>query len=217
MLEYITINITAETLCFIVAIFTLSKNTDWLWRSSIGYLFITCVIELIGKYLKMHHQPNQWPYNALLVFHIFYTLFIFKHILDRYIKSMPMIISGLALLLTMYAYELIMHGFFEFNQLTYNTMSVFFVICSLYYFYELLKDSRYTGLEFSADFWWAAATLLFYFGSTAVNLFRGQLSVKVTPNHYLTYYIYIVLNILLSLGWSYSFICRKWLTTISKN
>jgi len=100
--------------------------------------------------------------------------------------------------------------------LTYSTMSVVFVVCSLYYFYLLLNDNQYIELKFSADFWWAVTTLLFYFGSTAVNIFRGKLMIKVTSENYLTYYIYLVLNILLSLGWSYSFICRK-LTTISKN
>jgi hypothetical protein len=37
----------------------------------------------------------------------------------------------------------------------------------------LLKDENYTDLRISANFWWVIGVLFFYFGSTAVNLYRG--------------------------------------------
>jgi hypothetical protein len=214
---YFTFNTTSEIICFLVSLICIAKGADWICKSIWLYLLITCITEIYGIYLKANHHPNQWPYNILLIFQITFISFFFGNLFSKYIKSKPIIISGLALLFGLYIYELLFHTFFRFYELTYNCMSVLLVIYSLYYFYLLLKDGNYIDLKYSANFWWVSGVLFFYFGSTAVNLFRGKLSVMVTPKHYLTYYIYIVLNMLLYGCWSYSFICKRWLTTTSKS
>jgi hypothetical protein len=217
MYNYFKIPVTGEVICFLIAIFCLSKNTNLLWRGIILYLLVTCITEFFGIYLKSHHQANQWPYNILLIFQMVFSSLLFGEMFNKYIKSKPIIISGLALLLGLYLFELFDHDFFRFYELSYNTMSVLFIFYCLYYFYLLLKDNKYINLKYSADFWFVAGSLLFYFGGTAINLFRGKLSIIVgSQNHYLTYYLYIVLAVLLYGCWSYSFICRKWLTKKSE-
>jgi hypothetical protein len=266
MVRYLTPNTIAEILCFFAALFCLLKNRELVWKSTIVFLFITCITEITGVYLKTHHQANQWPYNILLVFQIAFNSWAFLELFNKYIKSKLLIFGGLALLTGLFAYEICSHGFFKFNELTYNTMAIVFVLYSLFYFLLMLKDDEYTNLRYSANFWWVAGVLLFSFGSTAVNISRGSdpiarskikaitqnennknitgtvglldsngrkihaissnasdtNAVKSTPKkgksagkHSSTYYIYIGLNIILYGCWSYSFICRKWLTTIS--
>jgi hypothetical protein len=262
MARYFTLNTIFEILCFLIAILCLSKNRHLVWKSIRAYLFVTCIIEIIGIYLKTHHQANQWPYNILLVFQIAFNSWVFLGLFNKYIKSKFLIYGGLALLIVLFIAETYSHGFFKFNEWTYNTMAIVFVLYSLFYFFLLLKDDEYINLKYSANFWWVAGVLLFYFGSTSVNVYRGMdpiakskikiitqntgnknmidttirldsnsrkaalingsttiavksssKSDKAIVKHSSTYYIYIVLNIILYSCWSYSFICRKWLTT----
>ncbi|WP_259069985.1 hypothetical protein HDF24_24885 [Mucilaginibacter sp. X4EP1] len=223
--EYFTLNTSVEIICFIVAFFCLIKDKSPAWKSMILFLLITCVTELIGIYIKklyladtVHVRPNVWIYNVLIIFQAGFTSFMFSHLLNKYINSKPIILGGLAVLFILYVVEVYVHGVFEKHNITTTSMSVWFVLLSLFYFYQLHKDAGYIDLKFSPAFWWVSGILFFYFGRTACNLFYYKLSlVVVTPKHYLTYYIYNTLNILLYACWSYAFICRKWLTTTSKN
>jgi len=180
---------------------------------------VVCIVEFIGLYLKSQHHANQWPYNVLLPVQIVFTCFFFGDLFSCYLKSKPSIIpiiGGFALLSLLLIYSLFTQSFLIFYESAYNTMAVVFVIYSLCFFYLLQKDDRYIDLKISPQFWWVFGVLAFYFGSTAVNIFRGRLHIMINSKHYLTYYINIVLNIILYGCWSYSFICRRWLTTTSK-
>jgi len=215
MFNYITFNTASEILCFLTAVICLSGNKNNVWRLFIPYLFVTVFAEITGIYLRNQNQNNQWPYNILLVFQILFPGLIFKQLLKDYIKSNVIIISGTALLMLLFIYETAKHGFLRFNNTTYSVMCMLYVLYSLYYFYLLLNADDHVVLKYSAKFWWAAGTLLFCFGSTVVNVFRGLLSGLIIGDHNLTYYIYSMLNMILYSCWSYSFICRKWLTTTS--
>jgi hypothetical protein len=225
MLHFITINTAAELFCFFVAIFSLVNDSSLVWRSFVLFLFITCVTEILGIHLKelyladrAHVHPNVWLYNILLIFQAGFVSFMFNHLIGKYVKSKPIIISGLALLAILYIYELLNHGIFKYNELTNTAMLVIFVLYSLFYFYNLIKDDQYVNLAYSSDFWWVAGLLLFYFGSTASNIFFDHLSPhKAISLRYLSSIIFKTLNVLLYSCWSYSFICRKWLTMTSKS
>jgi len=216
MLKYITFNTGAEILCFLIAVICLSGNIKPVWKFFIPYLFITCATEFTGIYLKRLHHPNQWPYNILLIVQILFNSLVFMHLFNKFIKSKAIITGGLIALFIIYAYDIISHGFFIINELTYSSMCVLFVIYCFYYFYLLLNNDEYIVLKYSANFWWVSGSLLFYFGSTAVNLFREQLTPIVVADHNLTYFINIILDIILYGFWSYSFICKKWLTPTLK-
>lgn len=215
MLSYLKFNTSIELMCFILSLIGLSKKDSRIWKGITIYLFIVCATEFTGLYLKRHGYRNQWPYNILLLSQIAYISLMFLSLFNKYIKSRPLVASGLALLLIVYIYEIFDHGFLVYNNTTNTIMSILFVLYGLYYYYLLLKDDDYVALGFSPNFWWVAGILLFYFGSTAVNLFHGNLSkIRVTPEHFLPYYLYMVLNLLLYGCWSYSFICKKWLIPI---
>ncbi len=213
---YFTFNTTVELLCLLVALVCLWGDKRLVWRSLILYLLIICIAEFTGAYLKKQHQPNQWVYNVLLIFQVGFTPVVFNSFFSRYIKTKLPLLAGVTVLLALYGYDLADHGFFRFNMITYNTMSVIYVLYSLYYFYLLLNDEEYVALPYSANFWWVAGVLFFYFGSTTVNLFREKIAPFNIAGHNLSYYIYIVLNIILYGCWCYSFICKKWIKTTSR-
>lgn len=217
MLNYLTFFTVFEIQCLFFAAACLSKDQEMPWKSMCLFLFVTCASELSGIYLKRQHHANQWPYNILLVFQILFISYMFYGLLKKNSIGKLAVQGGFAILTILYIIDICLHGFFWFNVLTYNSMSVVLVIYSLFYFYLLLKQDEIVHLKYSAGFWWVCGVLFFYFGDTAVNIFRGKLSViMITPKHALPYYILVVLNIILYSCWTYSFICRKWLTTKSE-
>jgi hypothetical protein len=188
------------------------------------FLFITVIIELLGVYLKalykadpIHVLSNSWLYNVYRIFEASFISLMFIGLFKNYINSKPIILSGLAILASLYIYETIIHTIFKKHNLMASTMSVLFVIYSLYYFYHLVKDDNYYNLKYSPSFWWVTGVLFFYFGDTALNLiFEKILFHKITPNYYPIGTIYQILNVLIYSCWSYAFICKKWLTVTSK-
>ena len=218
MLNYLTANTTIEIICLLFAVICLIKDPSLVWRIMILYLLITCVAEIFGIYIARQTHNNHWVYNIFLLFEEGFTTLMFSHLLNKYINSKPIIIIGLALFIISYIYEIVTHGFFRYNHITYTAMSVLFVLYSCFYYYLLLKDDHYIELKYSSEFCWVVGTLIFYFANTACNLFDDKLySIMITPKHHLSYFIFKALNIILYSCWSYSFICRKWLTTTSKS
>jgi len=217
MYHYFTASTISELICFIFAAICLLKDTSVVWRCMILYLLITCIAEFAGVYVEIKSRNNQWVYNIFLLFEGGFTILMFGYIFNQFNKSKLIIISGLVLFAILYIYELLSHGFFVYNYLTYKVMSILYVLYSFYYYYLLLNDAGYVRLKYASVFWWVTGTLFFYFGNTAVNLFDKHLAeVKIFGDQYLTYFIYKVLNITLYGCWSYSFICRKLLTLKSK-
>jgi hypothetical protein len=212
MLSYLTTSTTAEIICFLFAVICLSKDDSSVWRSMIIFLFITCVAEISGVYFGRKVHDNQWVYNIFIIFETGFINLMFFLIFKKNINSKPPLTVGLALFVLLYVGNLISNGFRVYSNLTYTVMSVLYVLYSLYYYYLLLKDERYINLSRSADFWWVAGTLFFYFSTTACNLFDEKLAhVMITSTETLNHFIFKSLNIILYGCWSYSFICRKWL------
>lgn len=213
MLNYFTFTTITEMLCFFIAIICLYKDNVWIWKYFTLFLLITCLAELTGIYLKRNNHPhNAWIYNILMVFEMGFVYLMYLKIFRQYTKAKTIIICGIAVFALLYAYELLNHGIFVYNNLCYTVMSVIIVVCALFYYYGLMNNDEYIQISYSAEFWWVTGGLFYYFGETACDLFYDKLSaVHITEMHSLTHYIYNTLNVLLYGCWSYSFICRKWL------
>jgi len=218
MWQYFTVNTLAETLCFVIAIVCLAKDKSLIWQSMIIYLLATCIAEILGILVLTTTKNNNWVYNIFLVFETGFNNLMFFYLFSKYIKSKPLIISGLALFSTLYLLGLNDHGFMLYNDNTYAVMSIVYVFYSLYYYYLLIKDEHYLKISHSPEFWWVAGTLFFYFANTTCNLYEKKFEhIMITSTKNLTYFIFAGLNIILYSLWSYSFICRRWETTMSKN
>lgn len=215
MLSYFTLGTIPEFICLGIAVISLHKDNAIAWRRNILYLILVVLIELSGIYLKTLGEKNSWVYNILVFFEISFFSLMFQNVLSKYTNSRLIILLGLGLLLGFYCYELFSHGYDKRHHLTIIILGVVMIVYSLLYFYYLLKDEHYVNLTTSAEFWWVSAVLIYYFGVTTCNIFYPVLSkFLVKPNEVFSY-TFKVLNILLYSLWSYSFICRRWLTTKS--
>jgi len=214
--DFITGNTIIETSCFIASMLCLAWDKNIIWRVFPIYLLAMCFTELYGIFLRKSHHNNQWPYNFLILFDAIFINLVFAKLFKYHFKSSRLALVGFAALLIVYLLEVQNHGFALIfntrndllNNITNNVMSVIFTLYALIYFYMLLKDERYINLKYSADFWWVAGVLFFYFGSVIIKLFRG-LSHSELPYQIITVLIWIIYSC-----WIYSFICRRWLTKI---
>jgi hypothetical protein len=106
--------------------------------------------------------------------------------------------------------ELYIKDFKKFSSITASVISVVFVLASLLYFYKKTTDDHFEKLTIYPPFWWVSGTLFFYFGSTVCNILFDYLSLHPSAvfSFSVNYVIFNILNIILYLLWSYSFICR---------
>lgn len=217
MVTYLTPNTIVEIVCFLSAVVCLRRDSDFVWRSMIVYLLITCVAEISGIYIAEKTHNNNWIYNLFLICEAGFTNLMFAHLFNRRRKAKTLVVMGCVLFGVLYICGLFDHGFFVYNNATYTVMSILYFLYGLYYYYYLLTDHRYIDLKRSSEFWWVAGTLFFYFSNTACNLFDQKLEgVMITAHMTLNYLIFAILNIILYGCWSYSFICRKWETKRSE-
>nr|MBB6139584.1 magnesium-transporting ATPase (P-type) [Mucilaginibacter sp. X5P1] len=226
MLQYFTLYTVTETTCFIIALIFLIKDPDLTWRILILFLLITSLVEIgtvpmIKIYNKnpIPQNSDAWVYNILLIFQMGFCTLMFEHLLHKYINSRPAILTGLAVFFIVYMYEMFSlnpHGIYDYNSITETLMSVLFILYSLFFYYLLLKDESYIILKHSAAFWWVTGTLFFYFGSIACTLFYEILKSEPKSNKVYLSYISDILIVILYSCWSYSFICKKRSTQISK-
>jgi hypothetical protein len=189
----------------------------------IFFLLITCATEILGHHFKLlyladkkHMPPNLWLYNILLFFQYTFYCLVFNYLLKRYITVTPYIIATFIILTLIYIFGLVKNGVFKYNELTNTVMLVLIIVASLFYYYFLFNDDEYVNVLTNAEFWWVAGILFFYFGSTVCNIFFDSISSDEKQHlKHLNSVIYKVLNIIYYLCWSYSFICRRWLTRTS--
>jgi len=217
MFKLLSLNTIIELICFLISAFCLIKDGSKIWKTQIFYLAIICFTEILGRSLikQMHYKSNYWLYNIFLVFELAFVCSMFYYLFQSFFKKGKyVILSGIILFAGSYTYDLATHGFWEFNNFCNTVISIFYCFCCLYYFYLLLKDERYFAILKLAPFWWVTGAFFYYFGSTACDIYFDSL-VSI-QDHSLRKIIILLLNIILYSCWSYSFICRKWVTSVSK-
>jgi hypothetical protein len=207
---FFTANTVSELVCFLGALIFLYKDKDPVWRLMILFLMATCVTEFTGVYLRNKHISNLAIYNVYLIIECGFTSYFFYHLYKNYAHKLKWLVVWLVFFGAMYITEMLIIHFNDFAAVSAVVMSVVFVLASLLYYYSKLRDEQFEPLLLSAAFWWVSGALVFYFGSTACNLFFNFLKEYEYSSigRSTRYIIFIILNILLYSFWLFSFICR---------
>ncbi|HVI47200.1 MAG TPA: hypothetical protein VM802_20145 [Chitinophaga sp.] len=154
------------------------------------------------------HVSNVWVYNIFQLAECFSISLFFYHLYRQYVNIRKWLIAWLVVFVVIYITEATDNHFQRFNNATATIMAVAFVLASLYYFYLMLKDTRYQSLGFYAPFWWISGVLLFYFGGVIFNILFQYIADTANFPFSMRYIIFNILNIFLYTSWSYAFICR---------
>jgi len=208
---YITLNTTAELVCFFVALVFLLKDKDPAWRLLVPFLLLTCAVEFMGLHMrKVWHVSNGQLYSFFLLAECGFNSYFFYHLFKRYFNKPHWLLIWLAVFLIIYVTETLIRGIGSYASVSAVVMSAVFVVAACVFYYLKLKDEQFEPLLLSPAFWWVSGCLFFYFGGTACNVFFDYLKNNEVSTYSgsIRYQIFIVLNIILYLFWSVSFICR---------
>lgn len=211
MSPYITVNTAAEVICFAVSLLCLYKDKDPVWRLLILFLLVTSMVEVGGIYMRrVLQQPNFMLYNVFLVIECLVESYFFYHLYKTYYNRFKLFGAWIITFLFVYFAELLSNKYGGYTFITLTVVSVMLVLASVYYYYLVLREDQFRSLSVYAPFWWVSGTLCFYFASTASNIFFNYLAKDRAPmiSHSIRYIVFNILNVVLYLNWSYSFICR---------
>lgn len=208
-MEYFTITTVSELLCLSIGTFCIRKERSPAWWIFYAFILLTCFVELTGIYMRGVKIPNTPMYNLYLIPECLVISFCFYNLYQQYMDTRKWFVVWIAVFTICYLTENLSPGFSGFAARTVTMMSIAFVLASLYYYYLILKHPDFQHLASYAPFWWVNGTLLYYFGSTAINIFFDYfLSENLNVHYSIRYHILKVLNMFLYACWSYSFICR---------
>lgn len=143
---YLSINTIAEITCFLFGLICLFQDKSLLWKSFIAYLFLVCITETGGIYLRVHHTRNYLIYTIYMFFECLMVSTFFYYIYKRYHHKIKLLYSWIALFLVIYLMELCTSHFKSFPSFTATFMSVVFVVASLYFYLLIIKDERFRKL-----------------------------------------------------------------------
>jgi len=208
---YFTGNTISELICFLAALFFLAKDKEPAWKLLIAYLALTCLTEMGAIHLRrVMHVHNSWLYNLFLLAECAMNTCFFYYLFSALKHRNKLLLIWITIFLLAYVTELYFIHFYMFAANTATVMAIVFVLASIYYYYLLLVAPSHVNLKVHAPFWWVNGTILFYFGSTATDLFFDYLVHHKAPEFSQSVYYIIssMLNILLYCCWLYAFICR---------
>jgi hypothetical protein len=201
-----------EAICLALSIFLLSgKKAGW-WRNFIWFLLLTVLVETSAySIVVLSHMKssNHWLHNLFLPIEVSFIGWVLNKISSSYFNSKLWLMAGLAIFILAYFYESIKSGFLEYSSIANSIASVWIIlICCLYYYY-LLKEEEYINITTHPSFWIVSGCFLFYFGTTACNLFYFYLeSINVQQRSPVRFYIFEAFNFIMYGSWSYAFLCK---------
>src|ERR1700681_4546876 len=103
------------------------------------FLFITIVVEINGQYLSNHHRSNTELYNFFGVFEFSFYFWALRHFIrnsvaKKIIFHLVWIYPLLSLIIIIF-----IQGINIFNTITFSLGSLFIVVITIYYFFELFQ------------------------------------------------------------------------------
>jgi hypothetical protein len=175
-----------------------------------------CLLSIIPDFAGLITTHLKIVFNSLFLIHlfdimavIFFTLIYQRAFYKPVFKKMTLIfgiISFAALIFNVIFIESI----WSYPSVSNTILSVFLIILSLVYFYELLSRQEFTYIEKQGMFWINSGVLFYY----AITIFLFMLYMKINYADRSTYYMMqSVMNIIANLLYSVGLLCKPQKTT----
>jgi hypothetical protein len=175
----------------------------------IGVFFIlSAVSDILLRLLQEWGVNNNYPVIHIFVIIniIFFGFIYYKAFFIKRLKIVTVIMSVIALIITVYFTKDILVYPSESN----TASSIIFIILSLIYFYQLLSRQEFVHIEKQGLFWFNAG-VLFYF---SVNIFLFMLFNQIPEHDRPSYYIInSITNIIANLLYTTGLLCKPPKTT----
>lgn len=206
-------------MCLITSVLLTTKVVPKFWRSVIPYLIVTVFVESYCFYLvktSTESVSTHSIYNMFLLIYLSFHLFLFaKLIALPFINTLIKIVF--VALISCYAWEWHTLGFSHFFAITNVLFGTSIIIFSVFYYYSLIYQEQNLAIIKEPGFWFVTGCVLFYAGSTTVNLNLDRLIMISKTNSFPFRYVLIsILNMLMYGCWIKSFLCLSKTQTYSR-
>lgn len=153
----------------------------------IFWLSLSCgIINFIGNQIGQRHINNEWTYHLYAVITFIITSFYFASIAGKqYVKHLNGIITVLFIFFSI-VNILLWQGLKDFNSNGFGIMSILFIIYSIFFYYQQLKETENLFIEKSPNFWIVTGIFFYY---------TGDLFLFFVYNHIIDYNLVVFSNL----------------------
>jgi len=203
------IHVVIYILCFIIALFSRVKNQrPHYFNSFILYILLTITTEVIGWWYSLHLKNNLIFYNFYAIINFTYLIYLMRSFLQN--RKVMSILTWVAVIYPIFALinVIFVQGLHTFNTYSLICGCTLVVMASISYFYERIKYPGPQSLLHDPTFWISTGILFYNTCSLPIN---GILNVIANMPFYVYKIIYpinVVMNIILYLLFSISFVCN---------
>ncbi|SDG57353.1 hypothetical protein [Chitinophaga filiformis] len=196
-------------ICFIIALLAkLQKNPPRYLNTFIIYILVTIAVEMMAWWYNIHNKHNLIFYNFYGIINFTYLIFLLRSFMAN--KRM---INVMGVLMIIYPVLALINLVFiqkldTFNTYTFLSGCIIVVTASICYFYERIKYPGPHSLLHEPAFWVSTGLLFFYTCSPPLTGVLNAISLMPFYNYKTLYIINLMVNIILYLLFSISFICN---------
>lgn len=197
-------------ICFVTALLAkLQKDPPQYLNSFIIYILVTIIVEVAAWWYSIHYKRNLIFYNLYAIINFTYLIFLLRSFMTN-VK----LVKVMGVLLVVYPALTLINLFLIqgintiFNTYTFLLGCIIVVTASICYFYERIKYPGPHSLLKEPAFWVSTGLLFFYTCSPPLTGVLNAISLIPFYNLKTLYLINLMVNIILYLLFSISFICN---------
>jgi hypothetical protein len=197
-------------ICFITALLAkLQKTPPRYLNSFIIYILVTIVVEVVAWWYSIHNKRNLIFYNFYAIINFTYLIFLLRSFMTN-----VRMVNVMGVLMFVYPVLSLINLFLIqgintiFNTYTFLSGCIIVVTASICYFYERIKYPGPHSLLKEPAFWVSTGLLFFYTCSPPLTGVLNAISLMPFYNYKTLYFINLMINIILYLLFSISFICN---------
>lgn len=184
--------------------------------SVLKLMALFCLLSIIPDFAGLITTHLKIVFNSLFLIHlfdimavIFFTLIYQRAFYKPVFKKMTLIF-GITSFAAFIFNVIFIESIWSYPSVSNTILSVFLIILSLVYFYELLSRQEFTYIEKQGMFWINSGVLFYY----AITIFLFMLYMKINYADRSTYYMMqSVMNIIANLLYSVGLLCKPQKTT----
>ena len=196
-------------ICFVIALLAkLQKNPPRYLNTFIIYILVTIAVEMMAWWYAVHNKRNLIFYNFYAIINFTYLIFLLRSFMNNTkminIMGVIMVIYPVLTLINLF----LIQGHTVFNTYTFLSGCIIVVTASICYFYERIKYPGPHSLLKDPTFWVSTGLLFFYTCSPPLTGVLNAISLMPFYNYKTLYFINLMINIILYLLFSISFICN---------
>ncbi len=207
-----------EWVCLFASILLIKTTKPKFWRLFIPYVAAVVFIETYCYFL-IRTSPGQvnthWIYNIFLFVYLSFHLFILAKIIQlKFINNLVKIVF--IVLIGCYFWEWYTKGLLNFFAKTNVLFGTAIIILSIVYYYSLFYQHQIQKIFDEPAFWFVTGCLIFYAGSTAVNLnIERLIELSYAKQFPFRRVLISSLNVIMYSCWIKSFLCLRKAQTYS--